>query len=146
MTGALYTVGWRVRGRPRRWLVNHFGSLAEAVRVARGNVRFDGGGRWRVYGMRLEVLPTGSAQSVRDPPWTPDRGYVGVLAHNPLDVGHYAGEARRAAVAERDRRLLALIEAGESTRSAAEAENVSQRTVQRWRGGRGGERRKSRER
>ena len=67
MTGALYTVGWRVRGRPRRWLVNHFGSLDEAVRVARGNVRFDGGGRWRVYGMRLEVPADGSgAQSVRD--------------------------------------------------------------------------------
>lgn len=66
MTGALYTVGWRVRGRPRRWLVNHFGSLDEAVRVARGNVRFDGGGRWRVYGMRPEVLPDGTARSVRD--------------------------------------------------------------------------------
>ena len=44
MTGALYTVGWRVRGQPRRWLVNHFRSLDEAVRVARGNVRFDGAG------------------------------------------------------------------------------------------------------
>lgn len=66
MTGALYTLGWRVRGRPRRWLVNHFGSLDEAVRVARGNVRFDGGGRWRVYGMRPETLPDGTAQSVRD--------------------------------------------------------------------------------
>ena len=66
MTGSLYTLGWRVRGRPRRWLVNHFGSLADAGRVARGNVRFDGGGRWRVYGMRLEALPDGTAQSVRD--------------------------------------------------------------------------------
>jgi hypothetical protein len=66
MTGSLYTLGWRVRGRPRRWLVNYFASLDEAVRVARGNVRFDGGGRWRVYGMRLETLADGSAQSVRD--------------------------------------------------------------------------------
>ena len=47
--------------------MNHFGSLDEAVRVARSNVRFDGGGRWRVYGMRLQVLAGGSgAQSVRD--------------------------------------------------------------------------------
>lgn len=66
MSGSLYTLGWRVRGLPRRWLVNHFGSLDDAVRVARGNVRFDGGGRWRVYGMRLEELAGGSAQSVRD--------------------------------------------------------------------------------
>ena len=37
------------------------------MRVARGNVRFDDGGRWRVYGMRLEVPADGSgAQSVRD--------------------------------------------------------------------------------
>ena len=66
MTGALYTLGWRVRGQPRRWLVNHYQSLDEAVRIARASVRFDGGGRWRVYGMRLEVLPDGSSQSVRD--------------------------------------------------------------------------------
>lgn len=43
--------------------------------------------------------------------------------------GRRSGEARREAVAARDRRLLALLEAGESTRAAAAAEGVSQRTA-----------------
>ena len=44
--------------------------------------------------------------------------------------GRRSGEARRAAVAERDRRLLALLAAGESVRQAAAAEGVLPRTVQ----------------
>lgn len=50
----------------RRWLVNHYRSLDEAVRVVRASVRFADGWRWRVYGMRLDVLRDGSARSVRD--------------------------------------------------------------------------------
>ena len=49
------------------------------------------------------------------------RGRAGGLA---------SGSARRAAVAERDRRLIARLEAGESTRAAAAAEGVLPRTVQ----------------
>ena len=47
--------------------------------------------------------------------------------------GQLGGEVRRAAVADRDRRLLARLEAGESTRQAAEAEGVDQATVVRVR-------------
>ena len=43
--------------------------------------------------------------------------------------GKRSGEARRAAVADRDRRLLARLEAGESTRAAAAAEGVDHATV-----------------
>ena len=43
--------------------------------------------------------------------------------------GERSGQTRRAAVAERDRRLIARLEAGESTRVAAAAEGVSQYTA-----------------
>ena len=43
--------------------------------------------------------------------------------------GRRSGEMRRAAVSDRDRRLLALLEAGESTRAAAAAEGVDPMTV-----------------
>jgi hypothetical protein len=53
----------------------------------------------------------------------------GRMASNQSAAGFRSGEARRAAVADRDRRLLALLEAGESTRAAAAAEGVDQRTA-----------------
>ena len=65
MTDELYAVGWRVPGRAPRWVWAVFPSLADAVRVARGYARLDGGGRWRVYGTRL-VEASGSVREVRD--------------------------------------------------------------------------------
>ena len=65
MTDELYAVGWRVPGRAPRWVWAVFPSLADEVRVARGNARLDGGGRWRVYGTRL-VEAAGSVREVRD--------------------------------------------------------------------------------
>ena len=44
--------------------------------------------------------------------------------------GERSGEVRRAAVSDRDRRLLVRLEAGESVRQAAAAEGVLPRTVQ----------------
>ena len=44
--------------------------------------------------------------------------------------GRKSGEARRAAIAERDRRIVARLDAGESTRQAAAAEGVLPATVQ----------------
>ena len=61
--GALYAVGWRARGGgPRRWQWGDFESLEQAVQAARGHVRFDGGGRWRVYETRLAI--DGTARQV----------------------------------------------------------------------------------
>ena len=57
----------------------------------------------------------------------------GRMATNQSAAGLRSGEARRAAVAARDRRLLAFLEAGESTRQAATAEGVDQATVVRVR-------------
>ena len=65
MTDELYAVGWRVPGQTPRWVWAVFPSLADAVRVARGYARLDGGGRWRVYGTRL-VAAAGSVREVRD--------------------------------------------------------------------------------
>ncbi len=65
MTDELYAVGWRVPGQARKWIWAVFPSLADAVRVARGYVRLDGGGRWRVYGTRA-VAASGSVREVRD--------------------------------------------------------------------------------
>ena len=65
MTDELYTVGWRVPGQAPRWVWAVFPSLADAVRVARGYARLDGGGRWRVYGTRA-VAAAGSVREVRD--------------------------------------------------------------------------------
>ena len=60
---ALYAIGWRVRARPRRWQWGEFRSLDQAVKTARGHVRFDGGGRGRVYSTRL-VTTDGTAREV----------------------------------------------------------------------------------
>ena len=64
--GEQYALGWRTRGGPRRWQVNRFASLDHAAAVARGLVRSDGGGRWRVYSTRLVVADSGAARSVLD--------------------------------------------------------------------------------
>ena len=65
MTGELYAVGWRARGRPRQWVVAVYASVDAAADAAGGYVRFDGGGRWRVYATRL-VSAGRTVQVVRD--------------------------------------------------------------------------------
>ena len=65
MTGELYAVGWRARGRPRQWVVAVYASVEAAADAAGGYVRFDGGGRWRVYATRL-VSVGRTVQVVRD--------------------------------------------------------------------------------
>ena len=65
MTGELYAVGWRARGRPRQWVVAVYASVEAAADAAGGYVRFDGGGRWHVYATRL-VSAGKTVQVVRD--------------------------------------------------------------------------------
>ena len=66
MGQAVYAIGWRTREGPRRWLMSYSESLEQAVGVARGLARSDGGGRRRVYATRLDVADNGSARSVLD--------------------------------------------------------------------------------
>ena len=42
MTGELYAVGWRARGRPWQWVVAVYASVEAAAAAAGGYVRFDG--------------------------------------------------------------------------------------------------------
>ena len=60
----LYAVGWRSAGRPRQWVWSVFPSLGQAVRVARGYVACDGGGRWRVYSTRVVGVDDGTLEAV----------------------------------------------------------------------------------
>ena len=64
--GDLYAIGWRTRGGPRRWQLSYCDSLDQAAAVARGLVLSDGGGRWRVYAMRLDIADNGVAREVLD--------------------------------------------------------------------------------
>ena len=63
--GDLYAVGWRAVGRPRQWVMAVYSSVEAAAEACRGYVRFDGGGRWRVYGTKL-VSAGGTVKVVRD--------------------------------------------------------------------------------
>ena len=63
--GDLYAVGWRAVGRPRQWVMAVYTSVEAAAEACRGYVRFDGGGRWRVYGTKL-VSAGGTVKVVRD--------------------------------------------------------------------------------
>ena len=63
--GGLYAVGWRAVGRPRQWVMAVYTSVEAAAEACRGYVRFDGGGRWRVYGTKL-VSAGGTVKVVRD--------------------------------------------------------------------------------
>ena len=53
MTDELYAVGWRTPGRPRQWVVAVYPPVPAAAAAAGGYIRFDGGGRWRVYTTRV---------------------------------------------------------------------------------------------
>ena len=56
-------LGWRALGSPRRrWQVQYCADVTEAERIAAGLVKFDGGGRWRVYGFTRVQLPDGSVK------------------------------------------------------------------------------------
>ena len=61
----LYAVGWRAVGRPRQWVMAVYSSVEAAAEACRGYVRFDGGGRWRVYGTKL-VSAGETVKVVRD--------------------------------------------------------------------------------
>ena len=64
--GSLFTLGWRPIGSSkRRWQVQGCVDVADAARLAAGLVRFDGGGRWRVYDMVTEATDGGSVKLVR---------------------------------------------------------------------------------
>ena len=63
-------IGWCGHQRSRQWQVSYCDSLAQAAEIARAHTRFDGGGWWRIYKMRLVVLPDGSACSVRHRQWS----------------------------------------------------------------------------
>ena len=63
---SVYALGWRPLGSSaRRWQVRDCGDVAEAARHAAALARFDGGGRWRVYGMVTASADGGSVQLVR---------------------------------------------------------------------------------
>ena len=61
----LYAVGWRTPGRPRRWVMAVYPSVAAAAAAGGGYARFDGGGRWRVYTTRV-VSADRTTRVVRD--------------------------------------------------------------------------------
>ena len=63
---ALYTLGWRPLGAPKRsWQHQNCGDVAEAARLVAGLADCDGGGRWRVYDMVLVPAGGGSVKLVR---------------------------------------------------------------------------------
>ena len=58
MKGNLFMLGWRaLSSTQRRSLVQYCVDMAEAKRIAAGLVKFDGGGRWRVYGLTRVQSP-----------------------------------------------------------------------------------------
>ena len=64
---AIYTLGWRPIGSSRRsWQLQNCGGVPEAARLAAGLADFDGGGRWRVYGMVLVPAGRGPVKLVRN--------------------------------------------------------------------------------
>ena len=65
VTDELFAVGWRTPGRPRQWVVAVYPSVAAAAAAAGGYVRFDGGGKWRVYATRV-VSAGSTTRVVRD--------------------------------------------------------------------------------
>ena len=64
-----WTVG-HLEARFVKWQVSYRASLDQAAEIARARTRFDGGGWWRDYEMRLVVLPDGSACEVRHRQWS----------------------------------------------------------------------------
>ena len=61
-----FALGWRPIGSSkRRWQLQVCVDVAEAARLAAGLVRFDGGGRWRVYDMVTVLAEGGSVKLVR---------------------------------------------------------------------------------
>ena len=61
-----FALGWRPIGSSkRRWQLQDCVDVAEAVSLAAGLAKFDGGGRWRVYDMVTVPAESGSVQLVR---------------------------------------------------------------------------------
>ena len=91
--GTLYAIGWQAHGAPRRWQWTELETARQAAEIARANVRFDGGGRWRVYETPLEssggrartvrgrLLAEGVEPMARDPSG-PTRGPPSTLTHS----------------------------------------------------------------
>ena len=63
---SVFALGWRPLGSSeRRWQVRDCVDVAEAARLVAALVRFDGGGRWRVYDMVTVPTEGGSVKLVR---------------------------------------------------------------------------------